>query len=297
MSPRRKVGGLDHFDDINQGLREALVRQEFILQYQPYLDLTTYQVAGVEALIRWQHPLHGLLYPDDFIPHAERSGLIDPIGEWVLNHACAQMSEWVALGIDIPSISVNVSPRQFSSCALPAMVQAILKKNELSAEQLDLEITESTVPLDEKIMYENIALLRQLGVKISIDDFGMGYSSLERLRMIQVDRIKIDRVFISDLALNPMDACLVRSMIHLTRQLGLTVIAEGIEELETCVILHSMGCDQGQGFYFTAALNATECERYLRDAQYAYGEDSRLAEPLQQTRSPRLRIPTSSTDK
>lgn len=115
-------------DDINQTLHEALVRREFILHYQPYLDLTTHQVAGVEALIRWQHPSLGLLYPDDFISHAERSGLIDSIGEWVLNQACAQMSEWTALGLEIPSMSVNVSPRQFSNCSLPALVQTILKK-------------------------------------------------------------------------------------------------------------------------------------------------------------------------
>jgi len=109
-------------------LHEALVRQEFLLHYQPYLDLTTHQVAGVEALIRWQHPLRGLLYPDDFILHAERSGLINSIGEWVLNQACAQMSEWIALGIDIPSMSVNVSPCQFSNCSLPTLVQTILQK-------------------------------------------------------------------------------------------------------------------------------------------------------------------------
>jgi EAL domain-containing protein (putative c-di-GMP-specific phosphodiesterase class I) len=266
-------GGLDHFDNVDQRLREALVSQEFLLHYQPYLDLTTHQVAGVEALIRWQHPTHGLLYPDHFIPYAERSGLIDPIGEWVLNQACAQMSEWVALGIDIPLISVNVSPRQFSSCALPAMVQTILKKNELSAEQLDLEITESTVPLDEKIMYANIAALRQQGIKISIDDFGMGYSSLERLRAMQVDRLKIDRVFVSELATNPIDACLVRSMIHLAQQLGLSVIAEGIEDAEACARLRSMGCDQGQGFYFTTALDADACEKYLRDVQHGQRAD------------------------
>jgi EAL domain-containing protein (putative c-di-GMP-specific phosphodiesterase class I) len=249
-------------------LHEALVRQEFLLHYQPYLDLTTHQVAGVEALIRWQHPSRGLLYPDDFIPQAERSGLIDSIGEWVLNQACEQMSEWTALGIDIPSMSVNVSPCQFSSCSLPTLVQAILQKNTLLAGYLDLEITESTVPSDEKMMRTNIAALRQLGVSISIDDFGMGYSSLERLRTIQVDRLKIDRVFVSDLALNPVDACLIRSMIHLAQQLGLSVIAEGIEDAEACVRLQSLGCDQGQGFYFTPALGADACEKYLRDAQH-----------------------------
>ncbi len=274
-------------DDIDQALHEALVRQEFILHYQPYLDLTTHQVAGVEALIRWQHPSLGLLYPDDFIPQAERSGLIDSIGEWVLNQACEQMSEWTALGIDIPSMSVNVSPRQFSNRSLPTLVKTILKKNMLSAVYLDLEITESTVPSDEKMMRTNIAALRQLGVKISIDDFGMGYSSLARLRTIQVDRLKIDRVFVSELSLNPMDACLIRTVIHLAQQLGLSVIAEGIEDAEACVRLQSLGCDQGQGFYFTAALGADACEKYLRDVQHG-----QRADPCRSVRSSQVYYPT-----
>lgn len=277
MASRRLAGTLESLEDFDQTLHDALVRQEFLLHYQPYLDLTTHQVAGVEALIRWQHPSRGLVYPDDFIPHAERSGLIDAIGEWVLSQACAQMSEWIALGLEIPSMSVNVSPRQFSNCSLPTLVQAILKENTLSAGRLDLEITESTVPSDEIMMRTNIAALRQLGVKISIDDFGMGYSSLERLRTIQVDRLKIDRVFVSELALNPMDACLIRSMIHLARQLGLSVIAEGIEDAEACVRLQSLGCDQGQGFYFTEALGADACEKYLRDVQHGLWADPCLA--------------------
>lgn len=273
MASRRLADTKESWEDFDRMLQEALICQEFLLHYQPYLDLTTHQVAGVEALIRWQHPSRGLLYPDDFIPHAERSGLIDSIGEWVLNQACAQMSEWTALGIDIPSMSVNVSPRQFSNCALPTLVQTILKENELSAGYLDLEITESTTPSDEKMMSTNIAALRQLGVTISIDDFGMGYSSLERLRTIQVDRLKIDRVFVSELALRPLDACLIRSMIHLAQQLGLSVIAEGIEDAEACHRLRSMGCDQGQGFYFTAALGADACEKYLRDVQHGLRAD------------------------
>jgi EAL domain-containing protein (putative c-di-GMP-specific phosphodiesterase class I) len=284
----------DRLEDFDRTLHEALVRQEFLLHYQPYLDLVSHQVAGVEALIRWQHPSRGLLYPDDFIAHAERSGLIDSIGEWVLRQACAQMSEWIALGIDIPSISVNVSPLQFSNSTLPTLVQTVLNEHALSARQLDLEITESTVPSDEKMMRANIAALRQLGVKISIDDFGMGYSSLERLRTIQVDRLKIDRVFVSELALNPMDACLIRSMIHLAQQLGLSVIAEGIEDAEACVRLQSMGCDQGQGFYFAAALGADACEKYLRDVRHGLradpcrpGQSSEVYYPAQSLPKPR----------
>lgn len=157
----------------------------------------------------------------------------------------------------------------------------------LSAVYLDLEITESTVPSDEKMMRTNIAALRQLGVKISIDDFGMGYSSLARLRTIQVDRLKIDRVFVSELSLNPMDVCLIRTVIHLAQQLGLSVIAEGIEDAEACVRLQSLGCDQGQGFYFTAALGADACEKYLRDVQHG-----QRADPCRSVRSSQVYYPT-----
>ena len=253
-----------YLDDM---LREAVARKEFVLQYQPYLDLKSKNVAGVEALIRWQHPAHGLIYPDHFIPVAERSELIDLIGEWVLREACTQMRDWQAAGIKIPSMSVNVSPRQFSRASLPLLVHSILEKNNLDAEQLDLEVTESAVPLDEKMLYANVLSLRQLGVKISIDDFGMGYSSLERLRMMPVDRLKIDRVFIKNISVNTTDASLVRAMIHLGHQLGIIVIAEGIEDAESYARVQAMGCHQGQGFYFAPALSAAECKKYLRDDQ------------------------------
>jgi EAL domain-containing protein (putative c-di-GMP-specific phosphodiesterase class I) len=153
---------------------------------------------------------------------------------------------------------------------MPTLVKTILTQNNLAQWQLDLEITESSVPLDEKTLCEDVAVIRELGVKISIDDFGTGHSSLKRLRTMQIDRLKIDRSFVSNIALNPMDECLVRSMIHLAQQLGVTVIAEGIEDLEACLVLRSLGCDQGQGFYFTRALSAINCEKYLRGMQYLH---------------------------
>ena len=174
------------------------------------------------------------------------------------------MGIWCAAGLDIPSISVNVSPRQFNSSSLSTLVQTTLTENHLAANQLDLEVTESALPSDEKMMYANISALRDLGVKISIDDYGMGYSHLERLRMIQIDRIKIDRIFVQNLDLNPRHSSLVRSMIHLAKELGVSIIAEGIEDAEAFARLQSMGCDQDQGIYFTAPLSAAECERYLR---------------------------------
>lgn len=261
------------FDFLEQTLREALVREEFVLHYQPYRDLTTHEVSGVEALVRWQRPGYGLIYPDHFISCAERSNLIEALGDWVLRTACAQMSRWQEMGIDVPSISVNVSPRQFNNSSFTTLVETILAATNLSIEKLDLEITESAVATDEKNMLESVDSLRKLGVKISIDDFGMGYSSLSRLQRMQVDRIKIDRSFVSELTLNTKDACLVRSMIHLAKQLGLNVIAEGIEDQETRAILQAMGCDQGQGYYFSKALKAIDCENYLRTTQQQHSVD------------------------
>jgi len=267
MAINNKNYDLELYGDLDQLLREALVRQEFLLYYQPYLDLTTQKVAGVEALIRWKHPLHGLISPDYFIPHAEGSVLIDLIGHWVLEQACEQMNQWHAMGVEVPTMSVNVSPRQFDGGAMPALVTTILTQNNLAPWQLDLEITESSVPLDEKTMCEDVAALRELGVKISIDDFGTGHSSLKRLRTMQIDRLKIDRCFVSNIALNPIDECLVRSMIHLAQQFGVTVISEGVEDLETYLMLRSLGCNQGQGFYFSQPLSAIDCEKYLRVVQ------------------------------
>ena len=283
--------GVGQIDDLERALHEALVLNEFVLHYQPYLDLVTQKIAGVEALIRWQHPAYGLIYPDHFIFCAERSSLITSIGEWVLQQACLQLSQWCALEIDIPCMSVNVSPRQFSEISLSKFVQTVLATNNLSPDRLDLEITESAMPTDQEKMSVNINQLRELGVKISIDDFGMGYSSLERLRIMQVDRLKIDRIFISGLALNPNDACLVRSMIHLAQQLGLSVIAEGIEDAEACVRLQAMGCHEGQGFYFTPALGASDCAQYLRDVQHAHKQ--RLYAPARHNRSQEL-VPSFS---
>jgi EAL domain-containing protein (putative c-di-GMP-specific phosphodiesterase class I) len=256
-----------HFQRMEETLREALLLNQFVLHYQPYRNLATQKIAGVEALIRWQHPEDGLIYPGHFIHYAERSHLIDSIGEWVLWQACVQMSRWQALGIDVPSISVNVSPRQLNNLSFATLVQTILNTTNLTPEKLDLEITESTEAIDEKSMCNTVASLRQVGVKISIDDFGTGFSSLARLRIMQVDRIKIDRSFVSDLILSTKDACLVQSMIHLAQQLEISVIAEGIEDAETLVRIQAMGCDEGQGYYFAKPLSSNECEKYLRTTQ------------------------------
>lgn len=258
---------------MEQMLREALLLKQFVLHYQPYRNLATKKIAGVEALIRWQHPVHGLIYPSHFIHHVECSDLIESVGEWVLWQACVQMTRWQALGINVPSMSVNVSPRQLNNPSFITLIQTILATTNLAPEKLDLEITESAEAIDEKIMCNTIALLRQEGVKISIDDFGTGYSSLARLRIMQVDRIKIDRSFVSDLILSPKDASLVQSMIHLAQQLDISVIAEGIEDAETLVRIQAMGCDEGQGYYFAKPLSSNECEKYLRTTQQSYRLD------------------------
>ena len=244
-------------------LRCALELDQLILHYQPYIDLCTHKVVGVEALLRLQHPVHGMLPPQMFIPAAERSGLIGAIGEWVILKACTQMKEWQTSGIKLPSLSVNISPLQFDQSALPNYIQAVLNKLSLAADLIDIEITESSIPTDPNGMYRDVSALRKLGVKISIDDFGLGYSSFERLKMMQVDRIKIDRLFVSNLTSNYIDRCLVNAMIDLSIQLGVSTVAEGIEQLDTLDLLRSMGCEQGQGFYISPPLSTADCERYL----------------------------------
>jgi len=260
VSPEICELALSHNADM---LQSALERDEFVLHYQPCHDLSTQKIVGVEALLRWQHPVRGFLYPDTFIPAAEQTGLIGALGEWVILKSCTQMKDWQKSGINLPSISINVSPSQFDQSSLPSYVQAVLTQMKLAPELLDIEITESSMPADPLKMYDDVAALRRLGVKISIDDFGLGYSSLERLRMMPVDRIKIDRVFVSNLVSNPVDQCLVRSIITLSQQLGVNTVAEGIEQFDTIGVLRSMGCEQGQGFYFTPALSTNDCERYL----------------------------------
>jgi len=237
-------------------LHLALERQEFELHYQPQIDLQRGAVVGVEALLRWRRPGEPLNQPDEFIAVAEESGLIVPIGAWVLHQACGQASAWQRDGLAPVKLAINVSPVQFQSGTLVRDVSAALHNSGLSPQCLELELTESVLIGNECEALRTIDQLKALGVGLSIDDFGTGYSSLSYLHRFRFDRIKIDRSFIAGLLHDPDKQAIVRAIVQLARQLGLRTTAEGVENARTAAHLSDIGCDDAQGFHYARALPA-----------------------------------------
>ena len=233
---------------LENDLRRAVERCELELHYQPQLDLATGEVSAVEALVRWRHPVRGLVLPNAFIPMAEETGLVLGIGEWVLNEACRQVAAWQREGIGLPRVAVNISARQLQRPGLDGAVRHALAASGLSPCALELEITESSVMLDPQHARSVLQSLRDLGVQLSIDDFGTGYSSLAYLKRLPLDRLKIDRSFIHGIPTDNDDATIVETIIVMTHKLGLRVIAEGVETLEQRLQLVRQGCDEMQGF-------------------------------------------------
>jgi EAL domain-containing protein (putative c-di-GMP-specific phosphodiesterase class I) len=231
-------------------LRVALTENQLELLYQPKLDLRAGRVTSVEALVRWHHPRRGLLEPAAFIPLAESIGLIDPLSKWVLNAGLRQCRAWRDAGIEL-DVAINLSMRNLHDPDLPDTIAGLLGAHGLVPESLILEITESTLMSDPKRALAVVGAVRQLGVRLSIDDFGTGYSSLVHLKQLPVDELKIDQAFIRHLATNADDAAIVRSTIALAHDLGLSVVAEGVEERRVCELLASYGCDIAQGYYIS----------------------------------------------
>ncbi|WP_332698671.1 EAL domain-containing protein [Halalkalibacter lacteus] len=247
-------------------LHRAIERNELVLLYQPKVNLKTGRIIGTEALVRWNHPKWGMVYPADFIPIAEDSGLIIPIGEWVLHTACTQMKKWNENRSIAQTISVNLSPKQFSQTNLVATVARILKESELDPKCLELEITESmTADIDQTISI--LLELKRLGVRLSIDDFGTGFSSLNYLNQFPVDTLKIDESFVRELNRNPNNETIVKTIISMAHSLQLNVVAEGIETREQLVFLQQHLCDEGQGFFFTKPLPSFEFEKNYGDIE------------------------------
>ncbi|MGQ0805208.1 MAG: sensor domain-containing protein [Actinomycetota bacterium] len=237
--------------EIDNALHQAVERREFRVVYQPLVALDDRRCVGAEALVRWQHPTRGLLAPGEFVDLAEESGLIVPVGAWVLEEACRQAAEWQAAdGVDDFVISVNLSARQLSHADTPAYVAAALTASGIDPSKLSLEITESVLMDDAESTMGAITALRDLGVGFSIDDFGTGYSSLGYLKRFPVDSVKIDRSFVSGLGSNPEDSAIVAAVVSLGHALGLTVVAEGVETERQLEELVALGCDTAQGFYF-----------------------------------------------
>jgi diguanylate cyclase (GGDEF)-like protein len=247
-------------------LSRALQTSSVELHYQPKADLDTGRVVGAEALLRWTHPLYGVIPPDEFIPVAEQSGLIRPLTHWVLQTALDQVSSWRAQGLDL-TIAVNLSARSVVDTELVVDVSDLITQAGIPPAALTLELTESALPPDRARSETVLTGLAALGVRLAIDDFGTGYSSLSRLKRLQVHEVKIDKSFVVQMVANDDDDAIVRSTIDLARNLGLTVVAEGVEDEATWRRLHQLGCDAAQGYYLSAPLSATDFQAWLEHRQ------------------------------
>jgi diguanylate cyclase (GGDEF)-like protein len=253
--------------ELEKDLRDALSREQFHLVYQPQISYLDHRVVGVEALIRWQHPEHGLVPPDLFIPLAEQNGTIIAIGEWVLDQACRQLREWHDLGFTELRMAVNLSTVQLHHAELPRVVNNLLQIYRLPPRSLELEVTETGLMEDISTAAQHLLSLRRSGALIAIDDFGTGYSSLSYLKSLPLDKIKIDKSFVQDLLDDDDDATIVRAIIQLGKSLGMQVIAEGVETAEQEAYIISEGCHEGQGYYYSKPLPARELVAYLKQAQ------------------------------
>ena len=243
---------------LDSRLREAIAQNQFVLHYQPQIDLRTRAIIGAEALVRWQTPDRGLVSPAEFLPRAEKNGLILPINEWVLREACREAVTWPRRGLPPLRIGVNLSSIQFQKQSVPLLVARVLAETGLDPRRLDLELTESMLLEQTDSVVRDLQQLRDLGVGISIDDFGTRYSSLTYVKHFPVDRLKIDQSFVRDLGSNPHDAAIVRAIISLGHSLELEVVAEGVESAEQLAMLTSEGCDEVQGYYFAKPMPSAE---------------------------------------
>jgi len=273
--------------DLENALRKAIAHDEFVLHYQPTMQIDTGQWTGVEALLRWNRPGHGLILPGDFIPALEETGLIVPVGAWVIDTACKQMAEWERAGLGPVAVAVNVSGRQFVLADkmqedLPARrvgdssftvldfarsAERALSEHHIASNLLEFELTESTLMSEAEKTVGILRKLKSLGIRISIDDFGTGYSSLAYLRRFPIDTLKIDRAFIRDITSDTEDAAITMAIISMAHSLKLEVIAEGVETTEQLDFLRANGCDQAQGFLLARPMPAAELASLFRGSQ------------------------------
>jgi diguanylate cyclase (GGDEF)-like protein len=257
---------LQHRMAIEADLRHALDRGQLLLHYQPKVDVASGRVRGFEALLRWQHPERGLVSPVDFIPVAEDTGMIVPIGEWVLRQACAQIAEWQAAGLPVVSVSVNLSARQFKHADLAGVVRRALADADVAPALLELEVTETLLMEDTGRTVCTLQALRDHGVAISLDDFGTGYSSLGYLTRFPIDCIKLDKSFVRDAVTDRQSGAITSAIIDLGHSLGLCVVAEGVETREQLDFLAERSCDVVQGFYFGRPMPAAQVPPLLRES-------------------------------
>lgn len=275
---RAKANGRHSFEFYTQDLTEHAIHRmaletdlsfgisnnQLYLEYQPQVRITDGKILGLEALVRWMHPVLGKLAPDRFISLAEETGQIESLGEWVLLQACSQAQSWREQGLFSGCMSVNVSGRQLQKGTLPAMVSKVLEQTGFSANYLELELTESSVMDKTEFAIDQLQALKTLGVSLAIDDFGTGYSSLSYLKKLPIHRLKIDKSFISDIPNNTQDMAISEAIIVMTEKLGLSVIAEGVEQVAQAEFLLNHGCEQAQGYWYSRPCIAASLSPLLR---------------------------------
>jgi diguanylate cyclase len=255
-------GGLVSARQWMSELRQAIVSDQLFLTFQPKVSLLQERVTGVEVLLRWQHPQHGVIVPDQFIPVAERTGLIIPLTLWVLQQSLLQCRQWKEIGVDI-GVAVNLTMWNLEAQELPEQIEALLRDTGVSPESLDLEITETSIMSDPQRVIRTLHQIRRLGVRFAIDDFGTGYSSFAYLTKLPVSCIKIDKSFIQNIENDRDSSVIVKSIIDLGHNLGLKVVAEGVETIESKKMLKVFQCDEGQGYYFCRPVPADAMTQFL----------------------------------
>lgn len=265
-SPEMNLRMTEKFE-MERRLREALARQEFVLHFQPKVDLAQGHITGAEALLRWRHPQRGLVPPGEFISIAEETGLIVPIGEWVIQAVCAQQAAWQSRGIPTLPIAVNLSALQFHKGRVLACVQQALRDNELSAAAIEIELTETLVMQDPDEAKRTMIDFRELGLHLSLDDFGTGHSSLAYLKLFPFNSVKIDRAFVTDISRSGEDAAIALAIISMAHSMHMDVVAEGVETLDQFQFLRQHGCDQMQGYYFSRPIQAEDYALMLVDGR------------------------------
>lgn len=246
-------------------LKQAIQHHELVLYYQPLFNLASGRFEGVEALIRWNHPTYGLLLPEHFIPKAAEWGLMDGVGTWVLETACAQLQAWRAAGLPLARVAVNVHAQQLHDPELLNELPRLLSKHQLTPDSIELELTEDIIIHDtDKHLISTIHALKNLGVSIALDDFGTGYSSINYLRQLPIDRIKIDRSYVANMLNNTSDTAIIQAMVTLAKSLNLKVVIEGVESYpQLAMLLTHLGLEV-QGFYFAKPMKADEAATFLR---------------------------------
>ena len=272
-SPDHDQGAPQHLALLGE-LRKAIINNELFLHYQPKVDLANQTVPGLEALVRWKHPEAGIISPDRFIPLAEQTGLIMPLSLWVLNEALRQCKTWNEQGLPL-KVAVNLSAVNLDSEGLFEQIKGLLQSTAVSPSQVELEVTETAIMASPQRAMEQIGRLKEMGLRISIDDFGIGYSSLAYLKKLPVDTIKIDKAFVMNMVTDQEDCVIVRSIINLAHSLGLKVVAEGVENRKIMELLKQLGCDEGQGYYFSKPFPPQELSARLVDLQALLADVSR----------------------